>query len=177
MMDNKEFKVFIALISLILTLSILFGGHSFYMQYAVQKPLLKELSSLEMVKKAEIEKKNKKYIIDVQFNQIDNIQKGYQEVENIIKTKYKPDSYELKITGRANENLENLYEQLQPAVYEALANNRYLWLSNEIEKKTGEKGMVAKLFIDEKHLYIQIEADDYYFFKVIDRGFEKMKID
>ncbi|HZK01973.1 MAG TPA: hypothetical protein VFC96_03820, partial [Anaerovoracaceae bacterium] len=169
--------VFIVLISLILTLGILFGGHNLYMQYAVQKPVLKELYSSGTVKKAEIEKKNKKYIIDVQLNDIDNIQKGYEEVESIINGKYKPDSYELVITGKPNKGLEDLYEQLQPAVYDALANNRYLWLNNEIKKQTDEKGMVSKLFIDERRLYIQVKADDYYFFKIIDRGFEKMNID
>ncbi len=176
-MKNKEFKVFLAIIALIVTLGVLLGGYSLYKKYGIQGPLIKELSSHEMIEKAEIDRKNDKYIINLQLNKVENIQKQYTEVEDIINTRYKPGDYDLIITGRPNEELEQFYEQLQPAVYEALADNRYLWLSDHIENQAAGKRIAYRMFVDEKRLYIQIENNDNFFYKIINRNTEILNND
>jgi len=175
-MKNKEFRVLFTIVSLILTLGILLGGYSLYKKFGVQEPVIKQLCSNKAIEKASIEKKNQQHLIKIELKKVENIQKQYAEVENIINSKFEPDDYELIIIGKQNKDLEQLFDQLQPAIYEALASNRYLWLSNEIKRQTDEKHMAYRMFVDERYLYIQIEDGDSYIYKIINRNIETQDI-
>lgn len=172
-MKKNEFRVFLSILALIFSLGIFLGGYNLYIKWGLEKPLIKDLSSLSSVQGVSIEKNDQKYELKVKLKKVSNIQEQYKEIEKQVKSGLGNKEYELEIVDRRNDALELLFNQLQPTIYEAVANNRYLWLDEEVARRTAEKKMSYVIFIDEQNLYLQLMDGNAYLYEVINRAPEK----
>ncbi|MBC7076129.1 MAG: hypothetical protein H5T98_08745, partial [Syntrophomonadaceae bacterium] len=105
---------------------------------------------------------------------VDNIQEEYEKINQVINSKLEKETYDIKIQDDGNRKLQEFSDQLQPAVYEALAHNRYVWLEEEIAEKSAENQLNYRIFVDEKHLYLQLEDGSKYIYKIFNRDTESL---
>ena len=165
MMKNSEFKIITAIISLIVTLGLLLGGYNLYNKYLVEKPLTSQLAALPAVKSAKIIKVDKVYLIQLQLAQVDNIQDSYNQIESGIKAKIKKDNYKIEIQDAGSGELSQFYDELQPVLYQGLSGQQYLWLDEQIQKRSASRGVESRLYVDDKRVYLQLENADSYLYK------------
>ncbi len=167
-MKNGEFRVIIAILTLLIALGLFLGGFTIYNRVGVEQPLTKELHMIEAVEKVDINK-DKVYKIEVQLNRVENIQTVYQDLVKTIAAKLDKNEYELVLADQPNAKLNDLSAQLQPAIYQALANNQFLWLDEKLAEISGEAEITYSLFIDDKCVYIQLIDGDSYTYQVLTR--------
>ena len=168
MMKNSEFKIITAIISLILTLALLLGGYNLYNKYMVEKPLTTQLAAMPSVKSAKITKVNKVYLIQLKLERVNNIQESYSEIESKISSSIKNDNYKIEIQDAGSKELAELFNEFQPALYQGLSQQQYLWLEEQLQQCSSNKGVEFRLFVDDKRVYLQLEDADSYLYKTFD---------
>ncbi|MEN6463244.1 MAG: hypothetical protein ABFC94_17980 [Syntrophomonas sp.] len=166
-MKKNEFKFFIAIVALVVVSATFFGSYWLYNQYGVEKPLANRINSIAGVENVTIGNQDRELTIDVQLKNIDNLQSKYEEIKKAIDSVVKNKQYQLNIKYQRDEKLQNAYDNVQLMVYEAIANNRYLWLKEQMKPEL--KGITYKLFVDENRLYIQMQDGDHFLYEVINR--------
>jgi len=168
-MKNGEFRVVIALLTVALTVAILFGGYSAYNVYGIEKPVKNQLSSLEPVSEVVITKENQIYDIRVKLSMVDNLQSAYNHIEKTLKQRFAADEYHLQIIDNRNEKLEQLYSDLQPAMQQAAAQSEFVWLNDQLTEKCSQMELKHELGVDEEKIYIQVQDADHYLYEIIAR--------
>jgi hypothetical protein len=163
---NNEFKYIIAVISLVAVSAIFFGGYWLYNRYGVEKPLNDQIESISGVENVTINNRNRELVIDVKLKYVDNLQSTYTKIKEVTDAEIK-NEYKLNITDQRNKNLQDAYDNVQLMVYEAIANNNYLWLKEQMEPVL--KGKTYKIFVDENNLYIQMHDGDHFLYEIINR--------
>lgn len=173
-MKNGEFKIIVAISSLIVVFAIFFGGYWLYNRYGVDKPLIDKISDISGVKTVEIDKQDQIIMIDIKLNNIDDLQSEYNDIKEIIDTQFEGENYRIKINDNRNQKLKNAYQDIQLSVYQAVANNQFLWLKEQMQNSPELKGLSYKLFVDENNLYIQIKDGNHALYEVINRQQNKL---
>jgi hypothetical protein len=165
--NKNEFKFIIAIAALAVASTIFFGGYWLYHQYGIDRPLTEKIEGIAGVKKVTINNKERQLSIEVSMKYVDNLQTKYDEIQEVMDSELKDGQYQLTIKDQRNAKLQKAYENVQLAVYEAIANNQYLWLKEQMKPEL--KGMTYRIFVDEDRLYIQMKDGDHFLYKVIDR--------
>lgn len=177
MPGKSEFRIAISIITLILVLAISFSGFYLYKRLGINEPLQKKLQSIEGVDRVSLEQRGQTYNVSVHMKRVDNIQQAYQEINQAVSDSLPKHNYSLTLTDEPNHKLESFMQHMQPAIYESLSNNRFIWLDEEIARRTAEQGVSYKLFVDQEKLFIQLEDKDAYIYQVIDRSTETKAIE
>jgi 1,4-dihydroxy-2-naphthoyl-CoA synthase len=66
-----------------------------------------------------------------------------------------------------------VYYQIQPIVYQALANNEFVWMQEQIKLVADKEGLEYKIFIDQEHVYLQFTHGDQNQYYIMDRNSSK----
>ncbi|MEN6326888.1 MAG: hypothetical protein ABFD18_11865 [Syntrophomonas sp.] len=172
-MKKNEFRVLIAILALILSLGALLAAFYLYKEWGIKEPIVNEIKTIESVHDVKIEEKGQKYEIQVHLNKASDIQKPYQVIVEKVEASLAPEDYQLIIKDQRNARLQTMFNDLQPAIYEALANNQFIWLDEEIAKQLQKTNMKHRIFIDEEHLYLQIIDGNSYLYEIINRNQQK----
>lgn len=170
-MKNGEFRLRIVLLSLLIVLGLLLTGFTIYTKKGIEEPLINDISALEGIQEVSINK-NKVYIIEVQINQVASIENVYQSILKSITSKLADNEYELLLVDQPNAKLNELSAKLKPAIYQALANNEFLWLDKKLNDISAGEEVVSHMFIDEKYLYIQLSDGDSYIYRIFNRAYD-----
>lgn len=169
-MKKNEFRVLIAILALILSLGALLAAFYLYKEWGIKEPIVNEIKTIESVHDVNIEDKGQKYEIEVHLNKASDIQKPYQAIVEKVEASLPPEDYHLVIKDQRNASLQTMFNKLQPAIYEALANNQYIWLDEEIARQLQKTNMKHRIFIDQEHLYLQIIDGNSYLYEIINRN-------
>lgn len=169
-MKNNNFRIMISIAALLFSLGVFLGLYNLYIKLGIEKPLGAELSALHGVKNIEINKAKEGYRIRVQLDKVDNIQVYYADINRALKGRLDGEAYQLEISDQRSRELQELYNSLQPALYEALADNRFIWLSEQLADKATAKGVSHAMYIDQGQLYLQIWDEQHYLYEVLERN-------
>jgi hypothetical protein len=167
-MKNNEFHLKTFILALLISFALFLGGYSLYKQIGVEKPAIEKLSSLTHGQ-VNIDKIGDTYEVVVEPGKLENLQRSWNDISTLLEKQLKGKNYRIVIKDKSNLDLQLHYEMLQPAVYEALALDRYVWLKQEIDNSLQDTDIKSRFFIDDQNLYLQMEQGDYYLYKVIER--------
>ncbi|MGS0764680.1 hypothetical protein [Syntrophomonas curvata] len=167
MMKNNEIKILRLIITIIVALGILLGGYNLYQKYMVEKPLNEKLLHMEEVNKVDVNKVNKLYSIQVRLGKVENIQKSYADIDSIIDSSIKG-NYAIEIKDGRNQRLGKFFDDLQPALYQGLAQKEFLWLAEQLEQRSQSQNIKSQLRVDNKRVYLQLEDGDSYLYSIIE---------
>ncbi|MGE5423674.1 MAG: hypothetical protein ACM3QW_10445 [Ignavibacteriales bacterium] len=169
MEGGKEFKIGMAVAAFILTLALSLGGFNYYQQYVVNKPLQESLQDVAGVKQVSINDENDPIIIKVSLKNDVDLKKAYLGIDQLAAERLNDKVYEIIIEDNESGTLAATYDRLELAVYEGIANNSFLWLSDRVEKEASSVGAKYKIQVDEKNLYITLIKDKTSLCRVISR--------
>lgn len=167
MMKNNEIKIFYLIISIIVALGILLGSYNLYQKYMVEEPLIEKLLLIQEINKIDINKVNKLYTFKVYLGKVENIQKSYAEIDSTIDDTIKGE-YNIEIKDERNQRLDKFFDDLQPALYQGLAQKEFLWLDQQINQRSRNQDIKARLLVDNKRVYLQLEDGNSYLYSVIE---------
>ncbi|HRX20418.1 MAG TPA: hypothetical protein P5273_01760 [Syntrophomonadaceae bacterium] len=170
-MKQPDKRIITAAISLLVTFSLLLGGYSFYNNYIVKKPLLQALKDVDGVQDVKVSKEEGQYRITVVLDEVENLQSSYVKLDETSTTYLARKGYELQIADHRSQQLTDLYDQMQPYIYEALAKNNYIWLQEEISRQLlhNSPDTEYRFSIDGDRIYLQLTQEQKSLYAVIPR--------
>ncbi|MDL2281008.1 hypothetical protein LJC10_04040 [Selenomonadales bacterium OttesenSCG-928-I06] len=160
-MRNFDYKkVALGILTLCLTLAILFTGQFFWNKYTLNKPINETLNSIEGIQIVEIssESDNKnisKPKIFLTLNNVENIQILYKEVINTLSVYNSSEKYEIIIKDTRNESLEDFYYQVHYYIQEAITIGNFPNMIEKIREKAKDEFQV-KVYVDTDYIYLDI---------------------
>lgn len=172
-MNKQISRIIQVLLISLLTLGILFLGYFFYEHLFFQKPLTTALESSNFIEKHEI-KDASQNVLGVKVKQVDSFAKNFEDWieknESILRSK----DLALEIHSNPNSNLDEFYEDLNPAIYEALALGNFITLQEKFTSLSENSEVTEhKLAVTNDYLFLEIEDGEYYLYKVFRRDPEK----
>lgn len=169
-MRYNEYKIALILLALLLTLGVLLGGQKLYNANLIEKPLVNELSALSCVESASVDKVEDIYQIEVRIRQAGDLQNEYQEIDKIIAARVNGRPYKIAFSDKRDQFLHNQLQQMQLAIYEAIAHSTYLDLQQRFADAAARDHFAYRLQIDRQQLYVQMSRDDNFLYEIIAWG-------
>lgn len=151
---------------LVFFLTLLVGGQWAFRQQYIEDPLGEQICRLDNVAAVSFMKSSGHHVVQVELNGFGNIYREYQEVEATLQGK----DYEIVFLDQPNEKLKSLEESLQPAIYQALAQNEYLWLQQYLIDQAQAYDCEALYYLDNERLYLQLSDEKDYIYRMISRA-------
>jgi len=170
---KHEFKVILFIAALVFTVGIGLGAYHLHSLYKVEKPLISGLNNLPSVVNSTVEKKENVYLINISLGQVENLQEEFEQLDELARSKLGEGKYRISINRSQGTGLDQLYYDIQPIIYEALANNHYVWMHDQLKQTAAKDGLEYKMYLDEQRVYLQFSNGKDYQYYVIDRYFSK----
>jgi hypothetical protein len=167
-MKNSDFKTAITLVVFVISLGLLLGGYKLYVKYTMVEPVKQQLQARPAISNVDVARADGQYRIAVQLQQVDNLQQEYIAIQETLDKTLKKTPYKLTITDPAEDKLRDAYVRLQPAIYEAVASNRYVWLDQTLSQYAASTGISYHIYVDERFLYLHLADGDGNLYRVID---------
>jgi len=168
-MKNHEIKVALVLLGLLLTLGLLVGGQKIYRADMVEKPVVKQLLALPCVDEAVLCNDQGRNTINVHMQSVDNLKQAYNEIDQIMAAKFPRGNYGIVLDDQRNAALQNEWEQLELALYEAIASNQYVALEQHLNAVAARNGFTCQLQIDTQHLFVHLQRGEQFLYEIIER--------
>ncbi|MBU4533159.1 MAG: hypothetical protein U1D96_05570 [Eubacteriales bacterium] len=169
-MEWQGIRVKIAILAFIVVLGLLFGGQVVYQKYGYHQPLRQALEQQEYVKSYEIDEKSPVVRITVTFTRTDNLMESYQRLDQAVWVANSGRPYELVVADERNATLNGAYYDSQFAVYQAIIQGSFPEMARVVQDNAREAGAEAKIFVDNRNVYIQMETVDHYLNVVVPRS-------
>ena len=158
-MNWQKSKWSIVIITLLLTLTVLGGSHFFWQQYALDKPLTQAIKALDGVEIVILDPKannDSTQNIHITLNNVTNLQKTYQEVNDTIVSGLGLKKYNIIIHDHRTPELELLYYSMHYHIQEAIFTGKFGDMNDIIQTKALEENTKARVYVDANSIYVQL---------------------
>jgi len=164
---NHNFRIAFFAVALLVSLGLFLGGY-YINEELVARNTRSGLAAL-CGGPVKLEKQGKVTVISVDPGKVDNLQETWMSISEYVEKDIASGKYRIVIRDKRSEEMDKAFDYLQPALYEAAANNTFVALQQELEQYLGSKNIDCRLNIDNGRLYLQMEDGDYYLYQVIER--------
>jgi hypothetical protein len=168
MAKKFEFRILVFVLALLVTLGAFLSVSALYRKYQVERPMVEDLQKLAGGR-VELEKEKNGYQVTLIPGKVDNLQDYYLQAQKSVTSRLSGKEAEIIIEDQPSPKLQAFYTKMQPAIYESLATGRFVWLEEEIARRSADSNIRFQLLVDNDFLYLQMEDRDGYLYRVIER--------
>ena len=165
----KPFKWSISLLAGLITLAVLFAGQTMWLKYAVANPMDKSLHSIDGVDRVTLSEHSTQLMIDVTLKDVKDLSKTYDCLLGKINDTAGTKKYQLTFHDSRSSELEDFYNSIQYAVQEAIATGHFTAMVEQITAKADDEKIKAKVWINGKNIYMQLEKNGAQMYEVVPR--------
>ena len=154
------------MLSLVLTLGMLFGGWFTYQQFYVQRPIEEFIVNKPQVVLKEIKIHQNSVIVDLDFKDPNTFAMDYHEVKQFIEDKTgKKANIRIPVAG---ENMKRLWEEEYFFIAEAINKQEYSEIPKIIEKTKKDRQLEKTVTrMDEKYIYVFLQKGSDHLYAVL----------
>jgi hypothetical protein len=164
-------KIFLTVLIFFTALGLLFGGYFFYKHFFVNQPLSLTLDNSALIAKYELVSEGKKPIIKLQLNKVDDLAYEFPKFLTTSGQILTEKDLELELASHPNAKLLKFYQEINPALYEALSLGNYTNLQNVIAEKNSQYGLTkVNLGVSENYIYLQMEDNEDYLYYILNKN-------
>ncbi len=158
-MNWQNYRWSIVVITIIVTLSILFGGQFLWQQFAIAKPMSQIAKGIDGVESAVLEKnaQNDPFVrVNVTLNHVSNLQATYKALNDRIFNVLGHKKYKITVNDSRTPELEHLYYTIHYYIQEAIFTGNFGLMAERIKTTADASGITAQIFVDAKNVYLQL---------------------
>ncbi len=168
-MQVKGLKVVVIIVTVAVTLALLFGIQFVNERLNIEKPLFKLYSDTKLVLKPSIAKEGDTTEIKLTVKKTDNLFTAYQDIKTKTDKIMGDSKYQIKLIDKRSPALDDIYSNCQFVIYEALAKGNFTTIPDKIDTIAAKAGATTKVYIDQDNIYISLYKGDGYLYEIIPR--------
>ncbi len=171
-MKFKEFKIYVVIISFVISLSILIAGNWLYEDIYINNPLSVRIKEISAIKEYNFIETDDETYINVELNANSDLKDTYLSITSAVNSvKGKENNIKIKIKDNPNDKLTDYWGQVQFAVYQALEQGDYTNMVKILTDKANHYNFSkCKIDMDDSRIYVQINNNNNFLYKVIKRN-------
>lgn len=171
-MQIKGIRIYVVLVVVMLMMGLLMGAQYFYQRYNVEQPLFKLYSETKLVdniNNIKLEEQGGTVAVTLSLNRTDNLRRAYRELNRYTGQILGSEGFKIQIKDTRSRELEDIYYRSQFVIYEALAKGSFTEMAAAIEKNARSAGAEARVYMDEKNIYVALYKGKNYLYEVVPR--------
>ncbi|ACX51772.1 hypothetical protein Adeg_0624 [Ammonifex degensii KC4] len=166
---NLRWKV--SILTFLLALALLWGGQWFYDRYGFQHSLAEALAKEPLVAGYEVKSEADRWLVEVRLRAVPtDLPTFYRHLEQKIGEAMGRRPFALQLTDQRDKTLEEVYYRSQFPIYQALAQGCFTDMAREVERYAAESGAQARIYLDDRNLYLTLSHQDHFLVAVIPRA-------
>ncbi len=170
MVPRKGFRWEIIALSAVLTLAVLSLAYYSYERAGVRRPLEKALLTDPDVSDVSISDGDSGLTIEVSLSKVSDLSATYKRINDLIVDRVDQKGFVLWIKDQRNAELLDMYHAAHYYLEEASVRGNFGTMIETCGPILDNAGATAyKITVDQKHIYVQIESENGYFYQVLDR--------
>ncbi len=163
----QNMRLSTVVIAMIITLSVLFGGKYVY-ELNANQDLLQKIRSVAAVEEVKIARDERPPTVYLQLSEVDDLGKVYRQIRKIVDT-YLGQEYQVVLVDRRTKKLEEVFNECQFSVYEAISTGQYQQMSRVVKETAKNSGVAVRISMDSSNIYLQFKDSGDYLYEVIPR--------
>lgn len=162
----SKIRLLPAISALVITFALLFGGYQFYRNMEVFQPLQDHLSKVQYVLQAKVENANQSPSVAIKLGKVKDLQSTYEAIQNTITSTI---GYALPVTivDTRNLALENFYEDMQPILFQGIAQGDYVNMISLLEAQSRKQHINSKITMNSQDIFIQLSKQNAYLYDIV----------
>ncbi|QGG46921.1 hypothetical protein [Heliorestis convoluta] len=152
----------------LVTLALLWGSHHLYERYVLEKPFHERVTTILPDAVVEHRKEGATTFVKVESKEIDDLSEIHQEIYKISR-EYLGEGVKIVFVDNPDQELQQLWKEIQFPLYQGLATGNYQDMHHEIKAMIEPTGFSYVVTLDAKHLYLQVENEESYLYRIIAR--------
>ncbi|OPY58202.1 MAG: hypothetical protein A4E55_01097 [Pelotomaculum sp. PtaU1.Bin035] len=168
-MQWQGLKIPIIIFTMLAGLVVIFSAQWLYQKYIFQNPLNEVLSGNKAIESFQITTEGRLVKVTVSIKNDADLMQTYQEIQNDLALKMGRRQFYLVLKDNRDDELRQVWYNSQFAVYQAIAQGSYRDMADVINREAGAAGAEAKIYIDQKNIYIRLKKQGYNLDEVVAR--------
>jgi len=168
-MQWHGWRIPVVLIALLVGLGVFLGAQWLYNRYSYQQPLNDVLRHNPAVASFTINQQEAVLRVTVRLKRVDNLMDAYRKLRRDIAGVLGGRDFRLEIRDDPDDRLQEAYYYSQFALYEAVDRGDYRDCAASIDAYARRAGVKDKIFLDENNIYLQLQDNGHYLYRVIPR--------
>lgn len=151
----SRIRIVPTLVVIVVSLLILFGGWAIYRNFGLEHPTEQALVKIQSVQNADVLVSNQVRVVKITVKNVKDLQTTYHKIKQVVAQSLGSDT-QIQVIDNRTDALTNLYQTLQPALYEGIHKGNYTEMIQSITNNVQKSGATAKVTMDSKYIYIQL---------------------
>ncbi|MGB4504957.1 MAG: hypothetical protein WBI44_08695 [Syntrophaceticus sp.] len=164
----NQIRLTTVILSLVVTLFILFCGYLLYDKYYIKNGLEEKINQIVNVEEINIAKKENPPTVYIRSSDIKNLQTAHQKTAEVVYQTLGPE-FRVVFLDERSEKLSNLYEKCSFVIQEGIATGKFQDMNNKVQKLAAAEDVQCHLTIDSSNIYMELDDDNGYLYEVIPR--------
>lgn len=157
----------VAVISLFVTLLLLFGGFFGYQWYFVQRPLESLIASTPHVTDKKIELQPTQVKIEIVTDQPFSLTSDYPTLREQIEERIGKRKLEFKLVDKPSKEMETAWNQMAFGVKEGIAQKHYTQIPKTVQEVADPMQIQYDVKMDDQYVYIKLYKEDRFMYQVL----------
>ncbi len=167
-MPLHQIRLSTVIIAMVITLGLLLGGQYSYEKYIVKEELSQKIAQIVEIDEIKIEKNENPPTVYIRASQITDLPMVNRRLGKIIREELGPE-YRLVFLDQRTPRLQDLYENCQFSIQEAITAGNFQEMHQAIQKKAAAEHVDYKVSVDSYNVYLQLRDQKGYLYEIIPR--------
>ncbi len=165
----RQFHPGIALLAAVVALAVLLGGQGLAKTMRVDRPLARELSSIDGVRRYALEDGAEGIRLELTLGRVPDLEQTIAKVLAAVGERRREPVAEIAIRDQ-RQGLNGVYYDLRFSLEEALATGRYTALRGDLDRLASRYRLDrARIYLGRQFIYVQLEKGPAYLYQALPR--------
>ncbi len=169
-MGFKGVRLPVILVTLALTLGVLFGGRWLYLNQALDRPLARAVLAVPGVKDVAVGQRSGTMVVRVKAGDAPRLEEFVVSLWQAIDSVDSTQGVDLQISDSRNQALQDVYYNFHFFLQEAVATGRYSELPARLSQvATPDKVTRARVYVGSDYVYLQLHQGEASLYEIVPR--------
>jgi len=166
----KGYRVDVVLLGAVVASLLLAGTLRLTQLVTVERPLAQALAQNPDIAASTISSHGDTTTISVELVSVKDLQATYLSIRHKLERVMDGRGFVVVVEDRRTPALDAVYHQFHFHLYEALATGSFGQLARHLEELSARAGVLHRLAVDDRHVFVQLHAGPDYLYQVIPRS-------